>query len=117
MVRRLTAREIVGTKYSLRKCIRPLVGDFSPGLRAVRSGVARARAADPGVFADLWVLTVVAGYCAVSGSITASTWAVPPLTYRLLLQSEYPAFLIEISCFPAITVTFKGVLPAVAPSI
>ena len=31
MVRRLTAREIVGTTYSLRKCIRPLVGDFSPG--------------------------------------------------------------------------------------
>jgi hypothetical protein len=31
MVRRPTARRNSWTKYSLRKCIRPLVGDCSPG--------------------------------------------------------------------------------------
>jgi hypothetical protein len=31
MVRRRTAREVLGEKTSLRQCIRPLGGDISPG--------------------------------------------------------------------------------------
>jgi hypothetical protein len=36
MVRRLTAREYSEEKSSLRKCIRPTVGDFSPALMMIR---------------------------------------------------------------------------------
>jgi hypothetical protein len=36
MVRRLTAREKFRMKESLRQCIRPLGGEFSPGLDEIR---------------------------------------------------------------------------------
>jgi hypothetical protein len=36
MVRRLTAREYSEEKSSLRKCIRPTVGDFSPASMMIR---------------------------------------------------------------------------------